>query len=791
MPLPAVRGQTAAPVLRRASPPHTPSLPDGGEPGPDWRRIASALLRFKWLLVLTLTMGIGAAFAAIRLLRPVYRAQANVWVDVPDRRGEGPSDARGPIRQGALLDADAWVELLRSYVVLDQVVRDLRLYLEVKRPADRPSFSGFGVADAFRPGAYRLSVSDDSKTYTLAAAEGVDLERGTVGDSVGRRLGFRWVPGPESLSPGRTIEFSVVQPRDAALRLGEQLDVRMDLNGNFLALQLQGTNPVLISSILNAVSQRYVAVAAQLKREKLSELTKILEDQLTTAQRNLDDAEAAQQRFRTRTITLPSDQQAGQAAAAGTRDPIRASFFDMQVERDQLRRDRDALERLLTQGGDSGLPTDALSAIESAQRAPELSNALKELSDKQAQLRAYRYHYSEAYPPLQRLVSEIAQLQQRTIPTLARTLASQLASRESELGRQVDAASHDLRQIPGRAIEEVRLNRNAQLKEQTYTALQQRYDQARLAAEATVPDVRILDPAIVPQRPIKNTAPRLLLMGLLAGLGLGVVGAILLDRVDPKVRYPEQVSRDLGLSILGAVPHLRAKDPVEVVEALRGVRLNLMNEHGPGPLLVTVTSPGPGDGKSFLSANLALAFADGGHRTVLVDGDIRRGVLHRRFKANRQPGLVDFLNGEVGHDQIVQPTPYPRLALIGGGTRTQRAPEVLGSQAMTELIAELRGQYDVILVDSPPLTAGVDPFILGTVTGSLLVVLRTGHSHREIAGAKLEVLERLPIRLLGAVLNDVPRGAAYGYYAYYSYYLPGYEAVDEGDGRRTSGPQVV
>jgi len=280
-------------------------------------------------------------------------------------------------------------------------------------------------------------------------------------------------------------------------------------------------------------------------------------------------------------------------------------------------------------------------------------------------------------------------------------------------------------------------------------------------------------------------------MGLLAGLGLGVVGAILLDRVDPKVRYPEQVSRDLGLSILGAVPHLRAKDPVEVVEALRGVRLNLMNEHGPGPLLVTVTSPGPGDGKSFLSANLALAFADGGHRTVLVDGDIRRGVLHRRFKANRQPGLVDFLNGDVGHDQIVQPTPYPRLALIGGGTRTQRAPEVLGSQAMTELIAELRGQYDVILVDSPPLTAGVDPFILGTVTGSLLVVLRTGHSHREITGAKLEVLERLPIRLLGAVLNDVPRGAAYGYYAYYSYYLPGYEAVDEGDGRRTSGPQVV
>ena len=174
----------------------------------------------------------------------------------------------------------------------------------------------------------------------------------------------------------------------------------------------------------------------------------------------------------------------------------------------------------------------------------------------------------------------------------------------------------------------------------------------------------------------------------------------------------------------------------------------------------------------------------------MVDADIRRGVLHRRFKANRQPGLVDFLREEAGLDEIVQPTPYPRLALIGCGTRTQRAPEVLGSPAMTRLIAELRGRYDVILVVSPPLTAGVDPFVLGTVTGALLLVLRTGHSHRDVMGAKLEVLDRLPIRLLGAVLNDVPRGAAYGYYAYYSYYLPGYEAVEESD-EHAAVPRVV
>ncbi|HEV2671134.1 MAG TPA: GNVR domain-containing protein, partial [Gemmatimonadales bacterium] len=621
---PLIPQQAGAVAPARDAPGAPVPLPPDHESGPDWHRIASALLRFKWVVILALLFGLGAAFAATRVLRPMYRAQANVWVDVPDPRGENPSDTRGPIRQGALLDADAWVELLRSYVVLDQVVKDLRLYLEVQRPGDRGTFVAFHVDDSFRPGDYRLKISDDGRTYTLASAAGKELERGSVGDSVGNGLGFRWAPAAGSLPPGRTIDFALLTPRDAALRLGEQLDVRMDMNGKFLALELHGSNPVLISNILNAVSQRYVAVAAQLKREKLTELTKLLQDQLTTAQGNLDSAETALQRFRTRTITLPSERSPSQASGEG-RDP-RAGFFDIQVERDQVRRDREAIDNLLGQNsaGNTGVPTAALSAIESVQHAPELSSALKELSDKEASIRALRYHYSDAYPPLQRLVAQVAELEQRTIPTLARSLSSQLAARETELGRQVTVASGDLRQMPRRTIDEARLTRNAQLKEQTYTALQQRFDQARLAAEATVPDVRILDPSIVPQRPFTNTTPRLLLMGLIVGLGLGIVAAIVLDRADPRVRYPQQVSRDLGLPILGAVPHLRAKEPAEVIEAMRGVRLSVLHEHGPGPVVVTITSPEQGDGKSFLSSNLALSFADAGHKTLLVDGDVRR-----------------------------------------------------------------------------------------------------------------------------------------------------------------------
>jgi len=787
--LPVLRLPEAPPstMLRAAAP--EPAAPE--ETGPDWRRIASALWHFKWVVLVAGALGLGAGVAATRVLRPQFVAQATVWIDVPNRR---EPERGGPIRQSGLLDANAWIDLLRSYVVLDQVVKDLRLYLELRAPEDTAWFSGFSTAEGFRPGSYRLSVDDEGRTYVLGAAKGPDLERGTVGDPVGAELGFRWTPAVGALPAGRTVEFTLATPRDAARALEEQLQVQMDLNGNFLKVELRGGSPRRIAAILNATAERYVKVAADLKRQKLTELTKILDEQLGYAQRNLQDAETALRNYRVQTITLPADRSPTAPSGTEARDPVFARFFDTQLERDQLRRDRDAITRLIAQAADSGVPAGALGVVGAVTRSPELSQSLKELTDKQAELRALRRRYADAYPPVQRLTNEIAELERATIPNLARGLVVELGARERELGREVDMSSRDLRQIPPRAIEEDRLRRGVTLAAETFNTLQGRYTEAKLAAEASsVPDVRILDPAIAPQRPVKNTKPKLLLMGLMGGLALGMVGAILLDRLDPRVRYPEQVSRELGLPILGAVPHLRGGDePAEVVEALRGVCLNMMHAHGlgggavvgGGPLVVTLTSPGAGDGKSFIAANLALTFADGGRRTLLVDGDLRRGVLHRRFNITRQPGLADYLREEVAREHIVQSTAYPWLYVIGCGTRTHRAPELLGSATMGRLMGALRSEYDVILIDSPPLGAGVDPFILGTVAENLVLVLRTGVSLREVAGAKLEVLSRLPVRILGAVLNDVPEGASY---RYYSYYLPGYDAVDEPEGAGGAG----
>ncbi len=261
------------------------------------------------------------------------------------------------------------------------------------------------------------------------------------------------------------------------------------------------------------------------------------------------------------------------------------------------------------------------------------------------------------------------------------------------------------------------------------------------------------------------------------------------ERADPKVRYPDQVTIAMGLPILGAVPHVRqnapsrrptevrptwqarevdADDGAKAVEALRGIRLNVHHASGAvGPLLATITSPGRGEGKSFVSANLAYAFSAVGYRTLLIDGDVRLGA---------RPGLTDVLAGHVEYDAVGQSTPHARLSFLGAGSRMHRGPELLGSAGMPRLLTALRSAYDVILVDSAPLAAGVDPYALGAATGNVLLVLRTGVTDRSLAEAKVEVLHRLPLRVLGAILNDVRPGAAY---SYYSYSLEGYEVRDE------------
>ena len=756
----------------------------GSEPekGVPWARYIAALKRYRWLIVAITVVGTGLGFVATRLIHPTYDVDATIWISRETNEGR----SAGPIRSAELLNNLSWPELATSFAILDKVARKERLYLLPASRGDSTLFQSFSLAEKFRPGEYTLEIDDAGQQYTLTTAEGETVEQAPVGRPIGEQLGFVWTPAVAELTPGRKSSFAVRTPRHAAVELRARLGAPvLRENSSLMRLRLNGSDPAQLASTMNTLTDEFVAVAADLKKRNLVEFAATLQRQLMYAERELRDAEIALENFRVSTITLPSE---GGPVAGGvelTRDPVFASYFSQKAQADDLRRDRELLAGMLAEIRQGTLDVSALLAAPAVREADALRSALGEYSAKTAQLRMARVAFTDEHRTVKELVTAIDTLRLRAIPQEAAILISQLQRRENDLLSRIASASRELRDIPVRSIEEMRLRRNVDVREALYTMLKNRYEEARLADVSSTPDVSVLDPAVAPISPTRNTAPRILLMAVVASFGAAVMLALLLDRLDRRFRYPEQATDDLRLHIIGAVPTIPRpsrgrtshEDGAQIVEAFRAIRLNLQHVggYGRGPMAITVASPGADDGKSLVCANLALSFAEAGCRTLLIDGDIRRGQLHSAFSVARHPGLVDFLAGDAVLSDVLRPTTHDRLTLLTCGSRRQSGPELLTSPALPSLMNIIRTQYDAIVVDSAPLGAGIDAFVLGTVTGNMVVVLRSGETDRRLAEAKLQLVDRLPINVVGAVLNDVP---ATGPYQYYSY-LPGYGAEEE------------
>jgi polysaccharide biosynthesis transport protein len=763
----------------------------GSEPGLDGqqqhgpmslKRVLQSGMRYRWLIVGIFAAGTVGSLIATRYVTYRYAAESTFWFDVAST-GE---QTRGPIASSGLLQNDAWIELLRSYSVLDYVVREERLFLE-HSSSDASLFANFQIDNMFRPGDYTFVIDPETKTGELRTKEGMAVDRVAAGDPVGARMGFRWQPSTAEYTQKRSVAFTVLTPRDASKELSNQLITRMARGGNFMAVSYTATNAQQAADVVNTLGTRYVDVAAELKSYRSTTLRDALENQLVAAQVNLAQAEMQLENFRISTITLPTDAGAGTPVAPGseyTRAPVINAFFTLKIERELVQRDRDALARLIDVTAADTLSVDAFSTIGSAQNTPELRQALADLTAKRAELRAIRQQLTDEHPTARRAMADVETLEREVVPALTRRVVGNLDARAATLDDLIRSSGGELQSIPPRVIEEARLRRAVAIAETMYNDLRQRYEGARLAAETSLPDVRIHDYATVPTRPTSDPRVTVVLIGVLGSLGLGVLLAVMLDRVDPRLRYAEQVTDGMRLPVIGAVPHLSgvgrgllsSDESARVLESLRAIRLNLMYAHGnAGPIMVTVSSPGSGDGKTFVSSNLALTFADLGLKTLIIDGDTRRGGLHHLYSVSRRPGLTDFLAGDVPADGIIKPTQYPLVSVLTGGSRRSDSPELLSSDRLGDLLAQIRNDYQVIIVDSPPLGAGIDPLILATLTGSMLLVMRRGKTDRVMAEAKLHMLDRMPIRLLGVILNGLDESSSYRYYSY----MAGYEVLPE------------
>ena len=305
----------------------------------------------------------------------------------------------------------------------------------------------------------------------------------------------------------------------------------------------------------------------------------------------------------------------------------------------------------------------------------------------------------------------------------------------------------------------------------------------------TVVKSATLQPTPVSPRPLRNLALGLVL-GLLVGAGL----AVLKELLDTKVRTKEDVEQLSDATILGGIPFDpdAAKHPLIVqadpqagrAEAFRSVRTNLrfvdLDNH---PRTILVTSSIAGEGKSSTSANLGLALAESGVSVCLLEGDLRRPWLLDYMGLQGSVGLTDVLIGRYQLDDVLQDFGRLPLALLGAGPTPPNPSELLGSTAMADVLAELRRRYDYVLIDAPPLLPVTDAAIMSTMVDGSILVTGSGVVTKDQLDHALDTLENVSGKLLGLVINRIPKSRTGGYYDYRYEYKPN-ESTTERSKRR-------
>ena len=316
--------------------------------------------------------------------------------------------------------------------------------------------------------------------------------------------------------------------------------------------------------------------------------------------------------------------------------------------------------------------------------------------------------------------------------------------------------------------------------------------------------MRVIDSALVPTAPISPRPMRNLMIGLLLGVMLGVGLAFTRQMLDTKVRTKEDVQAAGGVPVIATIPRIELEPvlngrrsgrfrpaPAQAAfnrlvsqvnptspasEAFRALRTSItFSGAGQPPRVLVVTSAMPGEGKSTSSANLAVTLAQQGTRTLLIDGDLRRGVLHRLLDVPQNPGLTHVLVGRATVDEAVHLVvardgeEQVPLYLLPTGVYPPNPAELLGAPQMAKLMAELRGKFDVILIDAPPLNLVTDAALLAKLADTTLLVTRVNLSDKRALHHATAQLHQVNAPMAGVILNGIDvSNSYYGYHGYAS-----------------------
>lgn len=385
---------------------------------------------------------------------------------------------------------------------------------------------------------------------------------------------------------------------------------------------------------------------------------------------------------------------------------------------------------------------------------------------------------------------------------------------------QIKSIESQMQELPAEELEYARLMREVRINEELYTLLAKRFKEAQIAEADRVQSAFIVTPAIEPGAPIKPNKMLNFMVGIILGLLIGFVLALLIENMDTSIGNIEDVEAYLNIPVLGIIPHiepeLKQKKPshgtadskthslrdrliiyhpvkspfVESYHTLRtNLKLTLLKEKSN---IISFTSAGIGEGKTISASNFALAAAQSGLKTLLVEADLRRPSIHRIFGLPRDPGFSDCLIGvkkwqetlrgttdiimsELSTDMILQYPGIENLRIMTSGPVPPNPIDLLNSPDMGKIMAEMKEQFDLIVLDCPPVILFADSLIIGSIATGTILVYQAGRMARSALKRAKDQMTKINVNVLGVILNDITSSDMgphynYGYNYSYKYY---------------------
>ena len=583
--------------------------------------------------------------------------------------------------------------------------------------------------------------------------------------------------------------------------IDKNIDVTQKNNLDFIIISAESESPAEAALIANTFAKTYKDFNLKESRKQVSNVKKFLEEQRVEKLKELNEVEDELKAYQLKSGVIELDKTAQSLIdkLSQFESEKNAAKIDISIAKEKLNQYKDQLKKKD--------PTLS-SYLENKTAEPYLKMLQEQIARLETQkdlalagsgskpnneiIQGFNTQINDLKDKLKKSVNEYQSMILSSSPEEVKELTQKafeeevkyqsLIASSNQMSNVIDSYEQRFNQLPTKSLELARLERRRQATEKLYSIIEEKYQEAQLNEQSIPSNVLIMNNARAPRDPAKPNRGLIIIMGLFLGMGASLAFVYVRSYFDKTIKSPEDIENK-NINVLAWIPKIQeltsknneselvvAKHPDSIQsEAFKTLRTRIQFSNDFKDIkAILVTSAAPGEGKSIIAANLATSFAQDHKKTVIVDCDLRKPRIHTIFGDEDSAGFLNYFFGKSSYESIIKKTEVRNLDYITGGSIPPNPSEIIGSPRMKAFILKLRNEYDIIIIDSPPIMAVSDAEILSRLSDGNLLIVSADSTEVDWLEESVELLNHEKSVFLGVLLNKFNYKS--GYHSYYKYY---------------------